>query len=61
MLSISPDDAIFPYYAEVCVLTQYHKKGATPSGCGMHASLFLHGAEIDPAWATSVSGWSRTP
>jgi hypothetical protein len=41
-------DAIFPYYAEVCVLTQYQKKGATPGGWGGHASLFLHGAEVDP-------------
>jgi hypothetical protein len=40
-------NAIFPYYAEVCVLTQYHKKGSTPGGWGGHASLFLHGAEID--------------
>ena len=42
-------DAIFPYYAEVCVLTQYQKKGATPGGWGGHASLFLHGAAIDPS------------
>ena len=42
-------NAIFPYYAEVCVVTQYHKKGSTPGGWGGHASLFLHGAEIDPS------------
>ena len=42
-------NAIFPYYAEVCVVTQYQKKGATPGGWGGHASLFLHGAEIDPS------------
>lgn len=42
-------DAIFPYYAEVCVVTQYHKRGSTPGGWGGHASLFLHGAEIDPS------------
>jgi hypothetical protein len=42
-------NAIFPYYAEVCVITQYHRKGATPGGWGGHASLFLHGAEIDPS------------
>ena len=41
-------NAIFPYYAEVCVVTQYHKKGSRPGGWGGHASLFLHGAEIDP-------------
>ena len=40
-------NAIFPYYAEVCVVTQYHKRGSTPGGWGGHASLFLHGAEID--------------
>ena len=40
-------NAIFPYYAEVCVVTQYHRKGSTPGGWGGHASLFLHGAEID--------------
>jgi hypothetical protein len=42
-------NAIFPYYAEVCVVTQYHKKGSPPGGWGGHASLFLHGAEIDPS------------
>ena len=40
-------NAIFPYYAEVCVVTQYHKRGSTPGGWGGHASLFLHGAETD--------------
>lgn len=41
-------NAIFPYYAEVCVVTQYHKKGAAPGGWGGHAGMFMNGAEIEP-------------
>ncbi|TMD60045.1 MAG: hypothetical protein E6I87_07800 [Chloroflexi bacterium] len=42
-------NALFPYYAELCVVTQSHKKGAQPGGWGGHAALFLNGAEPDPA------------
>lgn len=41
-------NSLFPYYAEACVVTQYHKKGATPGGWGGHASMFLNGAELEP-------------
>lgn len=40
-------NALFPYYAEVCVVTQYHKKGAQPGGWGGHAGMFLGGSEIE--------------
>jgi hypothetical protein len=40
-------NSLFPYYAEVCVLTQLRRRGGTPGGWGGHASLFLNGAAID--------------
>jgi len=40
---------LFPYYIEACAVTQYHKRGATPGGWGGHATIFMNGAEIDPA------------
>ena len=40
-------NALFPYYAELCVVTQSHKKGATPGGWGGHAAMLMNGAEID--------------
>jgi hypothetical protein len=42
-------NALFPYYAEVCALTQLHRKGAKPGGWGGHATLFLNGAAVDRA------------
>jgi hypothetical protein len=40
-------NSLFPYYVEVCAVTQYQRKGAKPGGWGGHATLFLNGAEID--------------
>ena len=42
-------NALFPYYVEVCTVTQYVRRLAKPGGWGGHASLFLHGAELAPA------------
>src|SRR2546427_192830 len=39
-------NALFPYYAELCVVTQSHKKGATPGGWGGHAAMLMNGAEM---------------
>lgn len=41
-------NSLFPYCAEVCVVTQYHRKGGAPGGWGGHASMFLNGVEIEP-------------
>ncbi len=38
---------LFPYYVEVCAVTQFHQKGAKPGGWGGHATLFTNGAEIE--------------
>ena len=40
---------LFPCYIEACAVTQYHKRGAKPGGWGGHATIFMNGAEIDPA------------
>lgn len=42
-------DALFPYYVEVATVTQYHKRGDKPGGWGGHATMFVNGAERDPA------------
>src|SRR5437763_4171465 len=42
---------LFPYYIEVCAVTQYHRRGAKPGGWGGHATIFMNGAEIDPGAA----------
>ena len=48
MSDIRAYDALFPYYVEVCALTQYRRKGANPGGWGGHATLFMNGAELEP-------------
>jgi hypothetical protein len=40
-------NALFPYAAEVCAVTQYRRRGAAPGGWAGHAAMFLNGAEID--------------
>ena len=40
-------NSLFPYYVEICAVTQFHQKGAKPGGWGGHATLFVNGAEID--------------
>jgi hypothetical protein len=40
-------NSLFPYYVEICAVTQYNRKGAKPGGWGGHATLFLNGAAID--------------
>lgn len=47
-------NSLFPYYAEVCAVSQYHKKGAKPGGWGGHAGMFIGGAVIDAG-----SGYQR--
>jgi hypothetical protein len=42
-------DTLFPYYVEVATVTQYHKRGDKPGGWGGHATMFVNGAERDPA------------
>ncbi len=42
-------NALFPYYAEICAVTIYERKGAKPGGSGGHAIMFMNGAEIDPS------------
>jgi hypothetical protein len=42
-------NTLFPYSVEVCAVTQFHQIGAKPGGWGGHATLFMNGAEIDPA------------
>ena len=41
-------NSLFPYYAEICAVTQFHQIGSKPGGWGGHATLFLNGAEIEP-------------
>ena len=41
-------NTLFPYYVEVCAVTQLHKRGATPGGWGGHATMFMNGVAIDP-------------
>jgi hypothetical protein len=41
-------NSLFPYYVEVCAVTQYQRKGAKPGGWGGHATMFMGGAELDP-------------
>ena len=41
-------NALFPYYVEVCAVTQLHKRGETPGGWGGHATMFMNGVEIEP-------------
>ena len=40
-------NTLFPYYIEVCALSQLHQKSAKPGGWGGHATLFLNGAVIE--------------
>jgi len=47
MSEIGAYNAMFPYYVEVCALTQYRRKGANPGGWGGHATLFINGAELE--------------
>lgn len=42
-------NTLFPYYAELCTVTQYNLRHSKPGGSGGHATMFLNGAEIDPA------------
>ena len=42
-------NALLPYYAEVCALSQSKRIGVKPGGWAGHAALFLNGAEIDPS------------
>jgi hypothetical protein len=42
-------NTLFSYSVEVCAVTQLHQIGAKPGGWGGHATLFINGAEIDPA------------
>lgn len=42
-------NALFPYYVEVCAVTQLHKRGARPGGWGGHATMFMNGVTIDAA------------
>ncbi|MBI5201393.1 MAG: hypothetical protein HY925_07390 [Elusimicrobia bacterium] len=42
-------NALFPYYAEICAVTVFEKKGSKPGGSGGHAIMFINGAEIDPS------------
>lgn len=39
-------NTLFPYYAEICTVSQYRRRGEKPGGTGGHATMFLHGAEI---------------
>jgi hypothetical protein len=41
-------NSLFPYYVEVCAVTQYQRKGEKPGGWGGHATMFLSGAELEP-------------
>jgi hypothetical protein len=40
-------NALVPYYAEVCVVTQYHHRATAAGGWGGHATLFVNGAELE--------------
>jgi hypothetical protein len=42
-------NSLFPYYIEICAVTQFHRKGAKAGGWGGHATLF----------ATHVCAWLR--
>src|SRR5438094_8969118 len=41
-------DSLFPYYAEVCTVTQLARRGERPGGWGGHATMFLGGVELVP-------------
>jgi hypothetical protein len=41
-------NSLFPYYVEICAVTQFHRKGAKAGGWGGHATLFANGTEIEP-------------
>ena len=47
----APDHAayerLFPYYVEVCVVTQLRPRGAKPGGPGGHATMFIGGASLE--------------
>lgn len=42
-------NALFPYYAEICTVSQYKRRGTAGGGFGGHATMFLNGAELDPS------------
>lgn len=42
-------NTLFPYYAEICAVTQMRGKGKKPGGTGGHATMFVNGAELDSA------------
>ena len=41
-------DSLFPYYAEVCTVSQLARRGERPGGWGGHATMFLAGVELLP-------------
>lgn len=47
-------NTLFPYYAEVCTVSQYKRKRTEGGGFGGHATMFLNGAELD-----SSAGYPR--
>src|SRR5919198_1029739 len=40
-------DRLYPFYVEVCALTQLAERGEKPGGSAGHAAMYLHGVEID--------------
>ena len=41
-------DTLFPYYVEVCALSQYRGKDDDKGGIPGHMVMYLHGACLDP-------------
>ena len=41
-------DTLFPYYVELCALSQYRGKEGDPGGIPGHGVMYLHGACRDP-------------
>jgi len=41
-------DTLFPYYVELCALSQYREQGGEDGGIPGHSVMYLHGACRDP-------------